>query len=308
MAVITTRQAVRGLARYRPTQAALLRLAAARGRSLVLCYHRIARELNPEDATPTHSVAELRAHIEAVQRYGPVVSLDELIEGTAPTPSFVLTFDDDYASHTELALPILRQAGVTATFFLSGRALQGRGRYWWQVLDATVASLGATEVARRLGIAASSARDIAARIRETGDSGFLKSLDDGEPELVPADIQALAATGMSIGFHTVDHQVLTALDRDGLSEALTFGRRDIEDVLGGHTIRHFSYPHGRAGAREAAAAQQAGYASASTTSWAPFSAKTSSWRVGRWDPPAMPIRTFAGRVGLRLNAPLDGDV
>jgi len=100
--------------------------------------------------------------------------------------------------------------------------LHGRGRYWWQVLDAAVASLGATEVARRLGIAASSARDIAAHVRETGDSGLLTSLDDDAPELVPADIQTLAAAGMSIGFHTVDHQVLTALDRDGLGEAITF--------------------------------------------------------------------------------------
>ena len=46
-----------------------------------------------------------------------------------------VTFDDDLRSHVDYALPTLRQLGVPAAFFLSGRALHGQNVYWFQQLE-----------------------------------------------------------------------------------------------------------------------------------------------------------------------------
>ena len=48
------------------------------------------------------------------------------------TLPLALTFDDDYDSHAREVLPILQQLRLHGTFFLSGRALNGLGGYWFQ--------------------------------------------------------------------------------------------------------------------------------------------------------------------------------
>ena len=62
-----------------------------------------------------------------------VLPLDEAVRrlsaGTLPARSLAITFDDGYADNHDIALPILRRHGLTATFFIATGYLDG-GRMW----------------------------------------------------------------------------------------------------------------------------------------------------------------------------------
>jgi peptidoglycan/xylan/chitin deacetylase (PgdA/CDA1 family) len=93
---------------------------------------------------------------------------------------------------------------------------------------------------------------IAARLAE------IAGPDPDDAGMRATDVAALAAAGHEIGFHTLRHDLLPALDDAGLDAALRDGREPLERSAG-TTLSAISYPHGRADARVAAAARRAGY-------------------------------------------------
>jgi hypothetical protein len=52
-------------------------------------------------------------------------------DGEAGAFPVAVTFDDDLASHAEVAIPILRRTGVPATFFVCGASLEQPFSFWW---------------------------------------------------------------------------------------------------------------------------------------------------------------------------------
>jgi peptidoglycan/xylan/chitin deacetylase (PgdA/CDA1 family) len=80
---------------------------------------------------------DLRRHLLTFQRIGPLVSWEEalaLVEGrrALTSPVFCLSFDDGHPTWRDVVLPILRDLGVTATFFLSCGAVGQDGGLTWQ--------------------------------------------------------------------------------------------------------------------------------------------------------------------------------
>src|SRR5262249_34352288 len=118
----------------------------------IITYHHIAdhdptcrSDRNIADATP----AQFRWQMEALARYGTPIGADELLRALdgAPLPRnpVMVTFDDGYRSCHDVALPILREVGVRATFFVSTSFVTERRIYWWEriallVSQATVRS------------------------------------------------------------------------------------------------------------------------------------------------------------------------
>lgn len=123
---------------------------------------------------------------------------------------------------------------------------------------------------------------------------------------VPADhldrenIHELVAAGMAIGFHTVEHAMLTALSGDGLQDAVRRGRAELEDVAGA-PVALFAYPFGRTDARTAGAVRAAGYTAAVTGIPGPVTSRTDAHRVPRWEPGPLDERAFASEVAIRLH-------
>jgi peptidoglycan/xylan/chitin deacetylase (PgdA/CDA1 family) len=218
-------------------------------------------------------------------------------------PRFALTFDDDDVSHVDQVLPILRTLGVSATFFLSGRALHGLGPYWFELLDALIAARGVERVGRLLdrsgddveGLIAACERD--ARLQKILE---LEGGDDGSRPLGRAEIETLGRADMEIGFHTVRHKILTRLPEHALTAALRYGREELEGIVG-RRVRHFAYPHGKANRRTADEVRNAGYAAAWTGRPRPMHRRDDRFLLGRWEPGRLEVDELLVGSAIRLS-------
>lgn len=248
---------------------------SARGAGVALVYHRIGdppgdprRELVPALGSRlfARQVRLLATHCELVQAMDLLPALERRRRGGRLPVA--ITFDDDLASHIDVAAPILSKFGATATFFVSGASLRRPFRFWWERLQAAVdedrdvGSLGLHVGPHGREIHAVALRiqnlpplerdDLAAKLEE------VVGADPDEAGLRADALERLASLNVEIGFHTRRHDLLTQLDDGQLGEAMRMGRTEIERVVG-HPLRTISYPHGVADARVAAAARDAGF-------------------------------------------------
>jgi peptidoglycan/xylan/chitin deacetylase (PgdA/CDA1 family) len=285
---------------------AALRLATARGRALVLIYHRVhPNGPAAHEIVPSLPSALAHQQIEALGELGDIVPLAELVRDLG-TPQrrvkFSVTFDDDEPGHVRVALPLVRSLHISATFFLAGRAMHGMGPHWWVTLERLIVERGLREACRELGVTAASPRELASRCEGTPIVNRLDnaSVATSDVQLDVAGIRALVAGDMEIGFHTVRHLVLPTLPARELEDALTHGRRELAEVVGA-PICFLAYPHGQASVRVARAAQAAGYDAAFASGGRPVSAQADRFLLGRWEPGAVTVDEFVAGVALRLN-------
>lgn len=264
-----------------------------RGLRLVLMYHRVIPRDRPlYEPVPTVPLDLFREQLTAFGDLGRFVPLESLISepGDRDEPlRLALTFDDDYATHAHYALPVLREFGLRATFFLSGRDLYGLGGYWFQRLEALVAERGVAATAELLDLPGANQAQLPLRCE--GDPGRIALIEEhappGEAPLDAAGIRTLADAGMTIGFHTLHHPVLTTLDDDGAQEALTAGRDRLAELVG-QPLTWFAYPHGKADERIAQLTRHAGYTAAWTTQPRLLRPGDDAYQRGRWEPQPMP--------------------
>lgn len=290
--------------RARPVGDAVRTVAGLGERALVLVYHRIVAHAPSASAiVPTVASNVFRRHVAALAEVGEIVPLESLVGGIGrhARPRFALTFDDDHLSHVEHALPILRSLGAPATFFLSGRALHGLGPYWFEVLEREIDARGLAAVARELSIDADRPEALAVACER--DRSLQARLEDraGEPgpRLEHGDIEALAAAGMSVGFHTLRHRILPPLPPDELEADLVEGRRDLEAIVG-RRIELFAYPHGKADPRTAAAVRRADYVAAFTGRPSPITRGADPYLLGRWEPGPLGVDDLLVGTAIRL--------
>jgi peptidoglycan/xylan/chitin deacetylase (PgdA/CDA1 family) len=304
------RTAAKRALRWPPLRATAVRWAAARHRGLVLVYHRIVR--GPDAGTgiiPSIPHAVLREHIQALLEMGDVGGLTGVVD--RPTddrrPRFAVTFDDDYRTHHDVVLPLLRELGVTATFFVCGRSLRDMGPTWFEVLDALVRQDGLHRTSTLIGAEALSAEELASAC-ERSEALQRAVIEHQDTIAVPEDrledphIAALAEANMTIGFHTLNHLVLPSLDERRLRHELIDGR-DAVETSASQEITLFAYPHGKADARTAAAARDAGYEVAVTGMPRASTPNGDPFLVGRWEPGPSSRNDFLVEIAAKLNRP-----
>jgi peptidoglycan/xylan/chitin deacetylase (PgdA/CDA1 family) len=307
-----TRRAATALLQLNPVSRAVRALARARGHSLVLVYHRLGPPVPPNcEIVPAVPVDVFRAQLQALGEIVDLVALhDILTQDTSPSasgvrrPAVAITFDDDLQSHVEHALPVLREFGVPAAFFLSGRALHGLGPYWFEQLEMILIAYGERRTATLLGRPGTDvARLVLACQRDPELRGRVREHASDLPTPVvpgPEAISALADAGMTIGFHTVDHSVLPILDDPALEEAVSRGRQELAAIAGAK-LRYFAYPHGKTDERSAAAVRRAGFEAAFTGTPRPVRRGDDRHRLGRWEPGAIGSDDLVRKLAVRLH-------
>lgn len=308
--LLRVKSVVKGLFALKPVQSASLRIAARRAHGLVLVYHRVV-DRDPGAAwrvVPAVGADTLQGHLQVLKKLGDVVSLsDMLLPQSGSRPRFAVTFDDDYSEHFTHALPVLRDADVPATFFVGGLRLGDAETYWWLRLEAVLRSRGRAAAAALVGCPdpgrlarwCESSRQAQKALTPYGGGGEELLLD-------AAGLRSLArGTGVTIGFHTVEHRLLPLLDDAALRRALSQGRAELE-VLLGRRLLLFAYPHGKADNRVASATRAAGYAAGWTGRPMPAGPADDPYRLGRWEPGSVGTDAFASAVAVRLHrtAPL----
>lgn len=269
-------------------------------RRTILMYHRVADGRDDPYGlcvAPDRFIAQLRALTDVAD----VVSLDDLVvarRGTARLrhggrPQVSLTFDDGYADNFEHALPALEAYGVPATFYVATGALGDPKGFWWDRLALLLD--GRVEVEVELDVGASPLRislhgaragadalvALHARLRlldnatiDAALASMARQLGTAVPEPVAArvmrheELEKLATSPLvTLGAHTVDHCLLSALDGSAQEAQMRRSAGELEELLG-RRPRHFAYPYGDSAAFDGAsvaAARRCGFATACTT-------------------------------------------
>jgi peptidoglycan/xylan/chitin deacetylase (PgdA/CDA1 family)/SAM-dependent methyltransferase len=281
--VIGVRAVNRGAARETPS--GQRRTEDTRG--VVLMYHRVgARGIDPHRLSVSEST--FRAQLDWLRTTCSVMSLEELAGGADSGVSarrVAVTFDDGYLDNVTVAMPLLRLAGVPATFFLTTAEGPFPYHYWWDRLAEAI--LGQPSVPptltldlpsghKELATATESERlaahnlvyhEIVRLPASTRDAvldritawAAAPSLSSTDRRMTWTEALELAADGGSaIGAHTVDHLFLPAQPDDVLMRELVESRVTLERLTG-RTVDTLAYPFGAVDDRTVAAARGAGY-------------------------------------------------
>jgi peptidoglycan/xylan/chitin deacetylase (PgdA/CDA1 family) len=285
---------------------------------VVLVYHRIGGRAGGDESREILAAvpgAVFDRQLRHLRRHYRVVSAAELLEAVRRRRRgerfpVAITFDDDLASHVRDALPALRRAGLSATFFLTGASLDGPHSFWWEDLQRAIddelmapAGLPHVDVGAALARSPRAILDLAGAIvrlppqQRDEVAGALReavgppSADNG---LRSHDVRALSDAGCMVGFHTLRHDALPGLSDSELEQALRDGREALAAAAAA-PVDLLAYPHGKADARVAEAARAAGFAFGFTTARGAVTADTDPLRI-----PRTVADLSAGALALRL--------
>jgi peptidoglycan/xylan/chitin deacetylase (PgdA/CDA1 family) len=255
-------------------------------------YHRVgdpagdpAREL-----VPTQSTQSLREQLAMLRRWYEVVPAVELEGRAAARRRFqrfpvAITFDDDWAEHHDVALPLLADAGVKATFFLSGATLEAPYGFWYERLQEAF-DRGVAEAAFGEGAEILEVGERTTLMPPSERAALIKRLDallDPPSGGLRADaVRKIAGAGHEIGFHTLTHDTLTTLSDGELRTAMHDGLTELE-AAAGVEIEAIAYPSGQADQNVFAAAREAGFKRGYTTQPDPIGARGDPLMQGRLD-------------------------
>ena len=293
------------------------------GRKLViLAYHRVLSK--PDNLVPDHTgAAQFRRHMSTLSRFFNVVTVSDglrkLRSGDLPARAVAVSFDDGYQDNFSVALPILRQFNLPATFYVATGFIDG-GRMWndtiietvrridREKLDATDWGLGHLRTATledRRAAAATLISELKYRDRNTRERQVLEIAHAAGVDLPSglmmqrSEVKALYDAGMEIGAHTVNHPILARTDIDDATNEIMRSREWLE-TLTGAPITSFAYPNGRPGEdytdEHAHIVRRCGFENAVSTARGVANYSSDVFqlpRIGVWD-------KSAAKFGLRM--------
>jgi peptidoglycan/xylan/chitin deacetylase (PgdA/CDA1 family) len=220
-------------------------------RDRILMYH----------GTPRAEAAALERQLRIVSLAFPVVPLEELSARKSARPRVALTFDDGLRNNVEVAYPVLRKLGLTATFYVCPGLIDG-GRWLWnhearqRLLTLDCATLQA--LAAHVGGPA----DVEALVEwmKTIEIARRREVEDAirsaTPRFAPTDeqraefdlaswqeLKSLDPRVVAVGSHTMTHPILTSLTPEQTDTEMRESRAAIEKNLE-REASLFCYPNG----------------------------------------------------------------
>ncbi|MGW8389874.1 polysaccharide deacetylase family protein [Pseudoduganella sp. HUAS MS19] len=288
----------------------------------ILIYHRVLPVADPLFPGEVHREQFSRQLGWLKSRFNvlPLLEAVRLAEqGRLPPRSACITFDDGYADNAEVALPVLQQHGLHATFFIATGFLDG-GRMWndtviesvrrapGEQFDASALGLGRHAIdswdARRNTIGALIGQlkylPLEQRLQEVGKLASLARAELPRDLMMSSEqLRQLHAAGMGIGGHTVNHPILARLPAAEARQEIAQGRAALEATLEA-PVRVFAYPNGKPGQdylpEHVAMVRELGFEAAVSTAWGASRGDTDWYQLPRFTPWDQGI----GKFGLRL--------
>jgi len=226
------------------------------GQDRILMYH----------GTPRADVAALERQLRVLALVYPIVPLEEIASGRRKNgrARLALTFDDGLRTNVEVAYPILRKLGLSATFFVCPGLIE-RGAWLWnheaRERLRTLAPSALTELATFVGgpnelepfIEWMKSLKLAAR------EGVEEAIRAATPRFKPThaqhdefdlaawdELRRLDPRTVTIGSHTMTHPILTSLSAAETEEELRDSRAVLEKKLE-RPVTVFCYPNGNVG-------------------------------------------------------------
>ena len=277
---------LQALGRFRPPDA------------VILMYHSVLEDPGSQACylgEISYSRDTFRRQMELLARRYHPVSLDDVLryvtqQAEFPRRSIAVTFDDGYTDNYEVAAPVLKDAGVPATFYATVDCVERRRLPWpshlrfmlrntkkekW--IDASGRSWPLSCEAEREAAVMRSC-DECCKLVGTAQDEYIARLS-GELDIqVPAEsgtlmmdyvqMRSLIQQGHIIGSHTLSHPNMAYVEPETARRELAESKRRLEQGLKSPII-HFAYPcpalspHWTEQTLEAS--REAGYAAAVTT-------------------------------------------
>lgn len=281
----------------------------SRNRLSVFLFHAVPK-LSPE-IPQDFTLGQFEEMLHFIRRRFTVIPLDEAVKamkgGKLPERCACLTFDDGYTSWTTGVAPLLREAGLHATFYITTGQFAGLPMWHERVARAITAFKGNTLAIPGFGLPPLLMGGLAQR-RHTFSlvEQFLKyqTVEDRESLLLMLERRAgvtlsalpcmseqqlkdLASMGFGIGAHTHSHPILTLCDRQQAVAEVGSVRESLAGLLRCN-IDSFAYPNGRPladfNSEHVDIVKAAGYQHAVTTDWGAATPKTSPFEIPRFTP------------------------
>jgi peptidoglycan/xylan/chitin deacetylase (PgdA/CDA1 family) len=237
----------------------------------ILMYHSVMDEPATQAhtlGTMIHSSQNFREQMELLSRNYSPVTLQEALqfvcgEKHLPARPVVVTFDDGYADNYAVAAPILNQAGVPATFYITVDCVQEqkypwparvryaflatRKREWtepkgtsWPLHTLPERTMAFERASEYCGKLAGQAQENHVRSLEL-ELGTGPPPQDSRAMMTWDEVRGLLQQGHIVGSHTMTHPNMAHVDADALKREFVDSKRVLERELAG-PVTHFSYP------------------------------------------------------------------
>lgn len=264
----------------------------ARGKLSLFIFHRVLSKPDPLQPDE-HDIAQFERIARFLATYFNVLPLVDAIcrleSGELPAAAASITFDDGYADNFTNAVPILRQYGLHATFFIATGFVNG-GRMWNDTLVETVRNIPAGPVDwRKYGFdqyridendnsRLSFFREVRTRLKYMPHTERTRVVESIAIEhglssacdlmMTTAEVIALRDSGMEVGAHSVSHPILAGLDAQSAEKEIVDSRDHLSMWLGSPPLL-FAYPNGLPGRdytdRDVGLVRKAGFLAAVST-------------------------------------------
>lgn len=303
--------------------------AGARARLSILIFHRVLRERDPLFPSEV-TAAEFDAICSWLRDWFDVLPLGDAVarlrQDRLPARALAITFDDGYADNHDVALPILQRHGLSATFFVATRFLDG-GRMWNDTLIEAVRgvtgpglelagtpaaavgplSCGSLEERRRaIGTLIGATKYLAPPERDAWVDAVAAASGAAMPSdlmMSSAQVRALRAAGQEIGAHTDSHPILARLSPMQMEQEIRTGRERLEGLLG-ERVALFAYPNGQPGTDYTPEAveivRRLGFDAAVSTAWGAARRGADRFQLPRFTPWDRSRLRFGARLAANL--------
>jgi peptidoglycan/xylan/chitin deacetylase (PgdA/CDA1 family) len=289
----------------------------------ILLYHRVG-EVGRDPLGLNISPASFEAQARAASATFDFIPLSEALTRAGKTvarPALAMTFDDGYSGVLHHAQPVLERLAIPFCVFVSTGFLDSKREFWWDELEALLASdhplpdaleiqVGARSIKWRDGGRARGLRNRRVTPRERLYYDLARALIDApEPERqrtlpalrewascapparrdrMPLDTEELCALATSdlveIGAHTVSHPRLSIVDQQTRHREIVQSKIDLESAMD-RQVHSFAYPFGSPRDYTSATVNHviaAGFERACANIQAPVAAESSAFQLPRF--------------------------